>query len=49
MELITIVVGGFVLVVIFAAAIRILGPDLGQKSILLVIAFSIVLKTMFGW
>lgn len=38
-----------VLVLLFAAVVKVLGADLGYKAVFAVIAFVLVAKTMFGW
>ena len=39
----------FALVLLFAAVVRVLGTDVGYKVLFAVIAFLILVKTMFGW
>ena len=39
----------FVLILLFAAVVRVLGTDSGYKVLFVVIAFLIVVKTIIGW
>lgn len=38
-----------VFILLSAAVVRVLGTDIGYKVLYIVIAFSLVLKTMLGW
>jgi hypothetical protein len=42
-------VASIVLVLLFAAVVKVFGIDLGYKAIFAVIAFVLVAKTMFNW
>jgi hypothetical protein len=42
-------VASIVLVLLFAAVVKVLGINLGYKAIFALIAFVLVAKTMFNW
>ena len=49
MELFTIIGGGFVLLVLFAAVVHALGTELGYKVVFAIVALMVVLNTAYRW
>ena len=44
-----ITVMSIILILLFAAVVRVLGPDRGYKVLFVFIAFALVLQTLRGW